>query len=170
MILQRAKSPPPDAKEIDFISGGSVICGTSYSAAKGNAKEVKTENGDRPIRTSSLTEEKVICFDEEDRDDVHDPHHDGLVITLFIANHFIRRILINGGSSVNIIQHEVLKRKGILDSEIILKSSVLVGFSVEVKNTVGEIMLPIYIDGVNSIQKFCVISSLSCYNIILGRP
>ncbi|KAI3812244.1 hypothetical protein L1987_16951 [Smallanthus sonchifolius] len=169
-IPQRAKSPPPDAKVIGFISGGSDICGTSYSAAKRNAKEAKTKNGDRPIRTSSLTTEKVICFDEDDRNDVQDSHHDGLVITLYIANHFIRRILIDGGSSVNIIQHEVLKRMGIPDSEIISKSSVLVGFNGEVKSTVGEIKLPIYIEGVNSIQKFCVIDSLSCYNVILGRP
>ncbi|KAI3676095.1 hypothetical protein L1987_85694 [Smallanthus sonchifolius] len=78
---QRARSPPPDAKVIGFISGGSDICGTSYSAAKRNAKEAKTEKGDRPVRTSSLTEEKVISFNEDDRDNVQDPHHDGLVIT-----------------------------------------------------------------------------------------
>ncbi|KAI3742202.1 hypothetical protein L1987_59882 [Smallanthus sonchifolius] len=96
-----------------------------------NAKEAKTEKGDRPTKTSTLTEKKIICFDEGDRDNVQDPHHDGLVITLYIANHFIHRILIDGGSSVNIIQLEVLKRMGIPDSEIISKSSVLVGFSGE---------------------------------------
>ncbi|KAI3819390.1 hypothetical protein L1987_13221 [Smallanthus sonchifolius] len=103
-----------------------------------NAKEAKTENGDIPIKTSSLTEEKVICFDDDDRDEVHDPRHDGLVITLYIANHFIRRILIDGGSYVNIIQHEVLKKMGIPDSEIISKSSVLVGFSGETLDTRQE--------------------------------
>ncbi|KAI3783475.1 hypothetical protein L1987_42558 [Smallanthus sonchifolius] len=107
-----------------------------------NAKEAKTEKGDRPTKTSTLTEKKVISFDEGDRDNVQDPHHDGLVITLYIANHFIRRILIDGGSLVNVIQLEVLKRMGIPDSEIISKSSVLVGFSGEVKSTVREIKLP----------------------------
>ncbi|KAI3810646.1 hypothetical protein L1987_20268 [Smallanthus sonchifolius] len=152
------------------MSGGSDICGTSYSAAKRNAKEEKSEKGDRTTKSSSLTEKKVICFDDGDRDDVQDPHHDGLVITLYISNHFIRRILIDGQSSVNIIQLEVLKRMGIPDSKIVSKSSILVGFSGEVKNTVGDITLPIYIEGVNAIQKFCVIDSLSCYNIIVGRP
>ncbi|KAI3821220.1 hypothetical protein L1987_08780 [Smallanthus sonchifolius] len=132
-IPRRAKSPPPDAKVIGFISGGSDICGTSYSAAKRNAKEAKTEQGDRPIKTSSSTKEKVISFDEDDRNDVQDPHHDDLVITLYIANHFIQRILIDGGSSVNIIQHEVLKRMGISDSEIISKSSGLARDVLEAK-------------------------------------
>ncbi|KAI3797991.1 hypothetical protein L1987_33257 [Smallanthus sonchifolius] len=77
-IPQRAKSPPPDAKVIGFISGGFDICGTSHSAAKRNAKEAKTEQGDRPIRTSSLNEEKVISFNVDDMDDVQDPYHDGL--------------------------------------------------------------------------------------------
>ncbi|KAI3824953.1 hypothetical protein L1987_06426 [Smallanthus sonchifolius] len=130
-IQKRATSPLPDAKVINFISGGSDICGTSYSAAKRNAKEAKTEKGDRPTKTSTLTEKKVISFDEEDINNVQDPHHDSLVITLYIANHFIRKILIDGGSSLNIIQLEVLKRMGIPDSKIISKSSVLVGFSGE---------------------------------------
>ncbi|KAI3827717.1 hypothetical protein L1987_01800 [Smallanthus sonchifolius] len=102
-IPQRVTSPLPDAKR--------------------NTKEVK--KGDRPTKTSTLTEKKVISFDEGDRDDVHDPHHDGLVIALYIANLFIHKILIDGGSSVNIIQHEVPKMMGISDSEIISKSAVL---------------------------------------------
>ncbi|KAI3814223.1 hypothetical protein L1987_18971 [Smallanthus sonchifolius] len=96
-----------------------------------NAKEAKTEKRDRLNKTSTLTEEKVISFDEWDRDDVQDPHHDGLVITVYNVNLFIHRILIDKGSSMNIIQIEVLKKMGILDSEIISKSSVLVGFSGE---------------------------------------
>jgi hypothetical protein len=98
------------------------------------------------------------------------PHHDGLVITLYVANHLVRMILIDRGSSVNIIQLEALKRMNIPETEIIMRSSVLVGFSVETKKNVGDIKLPIYIAGVNSIQRFCVMDSLSCYNIILGRP
>jgi len=99
-----------------------------------------------------------------------DPHHDSLVITLFIANHYVRRILIDEGSSVNIIQYEVLKKMNNPESEIVPRSSVLVGFSGETKNMLGDIKLPIYIEGVNTMQNFYVIDCLSCCNIILGRP
>ncbi len=71
---------------------------------------------------------------------------------------------------VNIIQLDALKKMDNPDSEIIPRSSVLVGFSGATKNTLGDIKLPIYIEGVNSFQKFCVIDSLSCCNVILGRP
>jgi hypothetical protein len=167
---EKATPPPADAKVINFIAGGSDICGTSYSAAKRSAKESKLENGERPIRTSTLTSQRIITFDEDDRNNIQDPHHDSLVITLFIANHYVRRILVDGGSSVNIIQHDVLKKMNIPDSDIVPRSSVLVGFSGEIKNTLGDIKLPIYIEGVISVHKFCVIDNLSCCNVLLGRP
>ena len=56
-----------------------------------------------------------------------------LVITLFVANHFVRSILIDNGSSVNIIQLEALKMMNIPESEIASQSSTLIGFSGEVK-------------------------------------
>ncbi|KAD0312828.1 hypothetical protein E3N88_44470 [Mikania micrantha] len=100
---ERVASPPKGAKVINFISGGSDICGTSYSAARKHAKEAKMENGERPTKTSTLTTETVVSFEEQDRENILDPHHDGLIITLYVANHYVRRILIDGGSSVNII-------------------------------------------------------------------
>ncbi|XP_076943680.1 uncharacterized protein LOC143614002 [Bidens hawaiensis] len=169
-VPEKAAPPPSDAQIINVIFGDSDICGTSNSAVKKYAKECKLENGERPIRTSITIEQKVISFDEDDRVNVQDPHHDGLVITLFISNHYVRRILIDGGISVNIIQLEVLKKMNIPESEIAPKSSVLVGFSGETKNTLGDIKLPIYIEGVNSVQKFCAIDTLSCCNVILGKP
>ncbi|XP_022014234.1 uncharacterized protein LOC110913718 [Helianthus annuus] len=80
-----------------------------------------------------------------------------------------KMILVDNGSSVNIMQLETLKRMNVSPMDITSKSTVLVGLNGEVKNTVGEIKLPVYVEGVNSMQRFCVMDSLSCYNIILGR-
>ncbi|KAK9065007.1 hypothetical protein SSX86_016390 [Deinandra increscens subsp. villosa] len=167
---ERATSPSPDAKVIYFISGGSDICGTSYSAAKRHARETKSDVPRKSVKASVQTDVKDVTFGEDDRCNVMDPHHDGLVITLYIANHFVKRILIDGGSSVNIIQLETLTKMGIPQDEVIAKSTVLVGFSGETKNTLGEVKLPVYVEGVNSMQRFCVMDAPSGYNIILGRP
>ncbi|XP_076929013.1 uncharacterized protein LOC143593190 [Bidens hawaiensis] len=133
-VSETASPPPADAQIIKFISVGSNICGTSFSSAKRHVKETKLENGDRPIRTNSLTNERIITFDEEDQMHLCNPHHDGLIITLFTANHYVRRILIDGGSSVNIIQSNILKKMNIPKAEITPRSFVLVGLSGETKN------------------------------------
>ncbi|KAD4180068.1 hypothetical protein E3N88_28659 [Mikania micrantha] len=106
---KRAASPPKDAKPED------------------TPKKLRwrMENGERPAKTSTLTTETVISFEEQDRENIMDPHHDGLVITLYVANHYVRMIFIDGGSSVNIIQLETLKRMNIPESEITTKSLVI---------------------------------------------
>ncbi|XP_023758741.1 uncharacterized protein LOC111907173 [Lactuca sativa] len=153
-----------------MISGVSDICGTSYSAEKGHAKVSKMENEKGPQKNTMITNQKEIMFDETDMLDVQDPHHNGLLITLYIANHFVRRLLVDGGSSVNIILVDALKIMSILESEIVTRSSVLIDFSGETKHTISKIKLPIYIEGVDFVQCFCVIDKLSSYNVILGRP
>nr|XP_043633418.1 uncharacterized protein LOC122604605 [Erigeron canadensis] len=94
--------------------GGSEVCGTSYSAAKSNAKEAKSKKGDKPLPKSNVLRMDKVTFEEDDMDNIQDPHHDGLVITLYVANHFVRRILIDNGSSVNIIRLEPSKEWGSL--------------------------------------------------------
>lgn len=145
--LEKPGSPPADAKVINVISGGSDICGPSYSAAKRHAKVLKSEKEERQQKITSITNEKEITFVETDRTNVQDPHHNGLVINLYIANHFFRRILVNGGSSVNVILLEALKIINTPETKLIKRSIVLTGFSGETMHMVGEINLDIYIEG-----------------------
>ncbi|XP_076943901.1 uncharacterized protein LOC143614307 [Bidens hawaiensis] len=120
----------------------------------------------------TLPKEYRVAFDGEDMNNIQDPHHDGLVITLYISNFFVRRIIVDNGSSVNIIQLDILNRMIITESVIISKSPVLVGYSGEAKSIVGEIKLPVYDEGVNSIHKFYVIdalTSLMCHLPKIGQ-
>ncbi|XP_076938867.1 uncharacterized protein LOC143607223 [Bidens hawaiensis] len=107
---EKTASPPPGAKVIAFISRGSDICGTTYSATKKHARETKMNSRERPLSTSTLTTQRTISFEKEDRCDLQDPHHDGLVITLSVDNCFVHKILIDGRSSMNIIQLDALKK------------------------------------------------------------
>ncbi|XP_074342386.1 uncharacterized protein LOC141679925 [Apium graveolens] len=59
---------------------------------------------------------------------------------------------------------------GLADSDMIKKLTILVGFSGEKKCKLGEITLPTYAQGVNLLEKFCIIDVDSSYNIIIGRP
>ncbi|XP_074288361.1 uncharacterized protein LOC141613521 [Silene latifolia] len=68
------------------------------------------------------------------------------------------------------IMLDVLKAMKIKEDQITKKSIVLVGFSGETKNTLGEIYLPTYVEGVASYKRFGVLDCLSSYNVILGGP
>ncbi|XP_021769851.1 uncharacterized protein LOC110734100 [Chenopodium quinoa] len=156
--------PPPIVKTICFISGGSEVCGLTYSAAKWHAKE---SNKDQPDKREKSKIDIPIMFEESD---VVEGHHDGLVISLPVGNCMIKRILVDNGSSANIIMLDTLKHMNIDEKNIVNQSTMLVGFSGETKKTSGEIPLATYAKGINLQVKFLVIGTLSSYNMILGRP
>uniref|UniRef100_UPI001CB9BDBB uncharacterized protein LOC122584645 n=1 Tax=Erigeron canadensis TaxID=72917 RepID=UPI001CB9BDBB len=74
---QKADSPPANAIVINTISGGSEVCGTTYSAAKRLAKQSKADKEERSVKKASISDSDIISF-EEDFDDIMEPHHDGL--------------------------------------------------------------------------------------------
>ncbi|XP_074300251.1 uncharacterized protein LOC141631485 [Silene latifolia] len=120
-----------------------------------------------PFKPRNLTQN---TFDDTDMQRLSDIHHDSLVITMQIGTVRVLRILVDGGSSVNLIMLDILKAMKIDEKQIIKKPNVLVGFSGETKNTLGEIYLPSYVEGVSSYERFGVLDCHSSYNAILGRP
>ncbi|KAJ9544561.1 hypothetical protein OSB04_024268 [Centaurea solstitialis] len=169
---KRPTSPVP-TKVVNCITGGSEVCGLTYSAAKRHAREGPEGY---PIPNESRTAEKKeldatkISFDIEDMSDTHQKHHDALVIQLTIGNCLTKRVLIDGGSSANVIFAETLKIMGIDRSNIVRRKTTLIGFNGDATSTLGEIILPVFAKGINKQTKFNVIDCPSAYNAILGRP
>ncbi|KAG7585759.1 Retrotransposon gag domain [Arabidopsis thaliana x Arabidopsis arenosa] len=70
-----------------------------------------------------------ISFDEEETRHLERPHDDALVITLDVANFEVSRILIDTGSSVDLIFLGTLERMGISRADIVGPPSPLVAFT-----------------------------------------
>ncbi|XP_074306040.1 uncharacterized protein LOC141641268 [Silene latifolia] len=121
--------PPPPIYEVKFISGRSEICGLTSSAGKKIARTPRTTSPCKPDHVPSIT------FSDCDLVGIPDVHHDGLVISMQIGTATVRRILVYGGSSGNLIMLDVLKAMNIGEEQITKKSSVLVGFSGETRST-----------------------------------
>ncbi|XP_074378137.1 uncharacterized protein LOC141719655 [Apium graveolens] len=111
-----------------------------------------------------------LMFDQSEKKNVRELQQDGLVISLPVGNCLIKRILVDNGSTANIMMLSTLTQMGLAKSDMIKKSTTLVGFSGETKCTLGEITLSTYAQGVNLLEKFCIIDMDSSYNIIMGRP
>ncbi|XP_074291355.1 uncharacterized protein LOC141618147 [Silene latifolia] len=161
--------PPPYLKVVNVITGGSEICGLTYSAEKRYVTETKGDKSEFSLRVSRQ-DLLAISFDEADVPDEAEHHHDALIITLSIRNCLVKKILVDTGSSVNLIMLKTLKNMGFSEKDLVKKAVPLVGFSGETKQSLGEIVVPTFVGGMNKQVRYLVIDGLSTYNVILGRP
>ena len=91
-----------------------------------------------------------------------------------IAKHPVKRILIDSGSSADILFYDAFVRMNLLRAELKPVLSPLVAFNGESVNVEGEVVLPVTA-GTPPLTKtilvtFTVVNIPSAYNAILGRP
>ncbi|XP_057771003.1 uncharacterized protein LOC130990786 [Salvia miltiorrhiza] len=165
-------NPPHHERTVNVISGGSEVSGITHSAAKRHARQARSsKTGALPSGKVGPTDPTLtISFATSESDKLLHPHHDALVISIYIANFLTKRVLIDNGSSANILFFSAYREMGLDESKLIKKAAVLVGFSGESTTTVGEINIPIYAEGVNLSTRFLAVDAPSAYNVILGRP
>ncbi|XP_074342482.1 uncharacterized protein LOC141680053 [Apium graveolens] len=149
MTPVRQPPPLPHHKMINFIAGGSEVCESTYSQAKRAYRETDIRVTQVGVGNDSLPS---LMFDESDKRNIREPQQDGLVISLPVGNCLIKRILVDNGSAANIMMLRTLTQMGLAESDMIKKSTTLVGFSGETKRTLGEITLPTYAQGVNLLE------------------
>lgn len=123
---------------------------------------------------ASKRESQPIIFTDEDLCGNVSPHDDALVETLLISNYKIHRILIDTGSSVDILYIGAFERMMIDIGRISPMTVPLVGFSGERVRPVGAITLPVT-TGFKPTQAtvmtdFIIVDKPSAYNAITGRP
>ncbi|XP_016475370.1 uncharacterized protein LOC107797042 [Nicotiana tabacum] len=106
---------------------------------------------------------------EEDADGLLLPHNDALVIFLNVLDLKIKRVLVDPGSSTNIIQWRVLEQAKLTGS-IVATTKLLAGFNLARVTTREKILLPTNVEGVTKPIVFEVVEGDMGYNIILGRP
>ena len=82
----------------------------------------------------------------------------------------VGRILIDNGSSADVLFLLTLREMGLSGSEIEKSTTVLTSFNGESTTAVGKIKLPVLATVENMMTSFLVLDYQSTYNIILGRP
>ena len=75
-----------------------------------------------------MIDEQAITFTDEDVERVHHPHDNAIVITLLIANYTTRRVLVDNGSSVDILYYPAFQQMRLGRDQLRLMNSPLVGF------------------------------------------
>ena len=111
---------------------------------------------------------------DEDSSRIHHPHDVVIVITLLIAGYSTRRVLIDNGSSADILYYPAFQQMNLGREQLRPVHSPFVGFGGMKVQHVGTISLPVvvraYPQQVTRNVNFLVVDCSSSYNAIIGRP
>ncbi|GAV65353.1 hypothetical protein CFOL_v3_08868, partial [Cephalotus follicularis] len=119
-------------------------------------------------------DEEVISFSEADYEGVRLPHDDPVVVTLLVELFTMKRILIDNGSSADILYKHAFDQLRIPVDQLKPVKTPLVGFAGETIHPLGSINLSV-VAGTAPRQSqvemtFLVVDTPSPYNAIVGRP
>ncbi|KAG5561961.1 hypothetical protein RHGRI_004857 [Rhododendron griersonianum] len=110
-----------------------------------------------------------ITFTEQDLERLSLPHNDALVLSIPFLRKMVRRVLVDQGSSAEILYYSAFQALGLSKDRLSPVDAPLVGFSGIPIYPLGKIMLPVYAGSVQLDVEFIVVNSPSAYNAILGR-
>jgi hypothetical protein len=154
--------------------GGLASRGASRSSRKAYARQAHNILVTQGPQKNVKLDDQVITFSEDDARGIHQPHDNALVVTMTIAGFITRQLLVDNGSSVDIIYLPAYQQMKI-DKEWLRPIDIpLVGFIGDKVNPSGVVSLMIEagtnLKQVTTSVEFLVVNCPSAYNVIIGRP
>ena len=112
----------------------------------------------------------VLSFLEEDKIGTIQPHDDTLLITLRIGDYDVKRVMVDGGSTAEVMYPNLYKGLGLKLEDLTPYNSPLMRFDGKLVIPMGMIKLPIQTDLEIVEVNFIVVDTYSPYTAIVGRP
>ncbi|KAL0292283.1 UNVERIFIED_CONTAM: hypothetical protein Sradi_6995800 [Sesamum radiatum] len=146
----------------------------SPSPRKSQIREAHDISLKEVIEVEAMEDTPLIQFGRAERSRSRTSHNDALVITAVLTDYEVGYIIIDLGSSANILFGEAYDEMQLGDVSLEKVNTSLHGFAGEVVHPRGMISLPLTM-GAGTTQKtrmlkFLVVDMPSAYNVILGRP
>ncbi|XP_026435111.1 uncharacterized protein LOC113332820 [Papaver somniferum] len=122
------------------------------------------------IGTKTLEEGKTeISFSNADLAGVYQTHNDAIVILALIGMYKVRRVLVDTGSSINVIFSGAYSSMSLREIQVEADDNHIIGFSRETMTAIVRINLPTMVGGRTVMQYFSLLDFRAPYNAILGR-
>ena len=167
------ESSRPPLGEIRVIIGGTSAEQTSKSK-KTYLKVVQNVQLFGRSPKTRVIDESTISFTDEEAERIHHPHDDAIVITLLITDYTTRRVLVDNGSSANILYYPVFQQMRLGRDLLRLACSPLIGFGGMKVQPIGTVTLPavvgLYPQQITKSVNFLVVDCSSSYDAIIGIP
>ncbi|XP_010468555.1 PREDICTED: uncharacterized protein LOC104748645 [Camelina sativa] len=162
---ERVNSPPRG--RITMILGPPEDCADSVRALKKRARQVCALQT-APTEPSLCLD--PISFTSEDAKGTQHPHSDPLVIEVSMGDFDVERVLIDTGSTVNVLCWQTLEKIGVTPDQLKPETRTLTGYDGVAKMSMGDVKLQVRAGGVTRKTKFVVVDAPPIYNAILGVP
>ena len=158
-----------------MISGGFAGGGESSSARKAHLHSIRSGEVVEVQAVSKLPRlDTSITFSDSNLEGCQHPHDDPLVIRAVVANKTVHRVLVDNGSSADIIFVSAFDKMGIGRERLEPVSTHLRGFSGEKVLPLGSIQLVLTLGDppcqATTTARFLVVDAPPAYNMLLGRP
>ncbi|KAF8093089.1 hypothetical protein N665_0391s0003 [Sinapis alba] len=157
---------PSVFRRVNVILGGSPICNSSVKAIKEYQRNAVSAHR-WPTKHEAET---FVTFSDLDLTYIDYRHNDPLLVELQIGTCEVTRVLIDTGSSVDLIFRQTLIKMKVDPKNIKPSSRALTGFNGSSTTLLGTIRFNIFVGGVNKLIKFSVIDTKTQYNAIVGTP
>ena len=181
----QAQPPPPRQPapaqhqlplgEIHAISRGFARGEESNSARKAHLCSIISGGALEVQAISKLPRlDTTITFSDSDMEGCQHPHDDPLMIRVVVANKIIYRVLVDNGSSVDIIFTSAFDKMGIGREKLEPVNTYLRGFSRERVMPLGSTQLMLTLGNppcqATTTVRFLIVDAPLAYNMLLGSP
>jgi len=163
---------PPLCGTINTISGGFASGGSTSSARKKYLRHIQSIN--HITHSHHRRRMPPITFTNDDFHGLDHQQDDPMVITVEIENYAVKKVLVDQGSSVDILYWATYQKLQLLDTVMVPYDEPIYGFTREQVSTRGCIDLhTVFRDGARTKTlpiRFLIIYAPTSYNVLLGRP
>ncbi|XP_050255148.1 uncharacterized protein LOC126701048 [Quercus robur] len=131
---------------------------------------LSTEDDDRESKKAKKKASPVLGFSDEDKIGTIQPHNDALAVTLRIGGYDVKRVLVDQGSAVEVMYHNLYKGLNLKLEDLSTYDSPLVSFEGKTVIPKGQIRLPIQTSSDVVEVDFIIVNAYSPYTAIVARP
>ncbi|KAL2248312.1 UNVERIFIED_CONTAM: Retrovirus-related Pol polyprotein from transposon [Sesamum indicum] len=188
-VIRRSRSRSPDRRR-DKGKGvlkeanpgnNAPVKGVIYTIAGGpkggdsrRSRKRQSRDNHRSQLIANIEPEEEITFGNKDRTNKVGSQNDPMVVKLDIANFTVHKVLVDNGSSADIILKDVLEKMGLENARLEPVRTPLVEFGGSEIAPLGTLDLPVLMGDEprrkTLMVKFLVVDTPFAYNVILGRP
>ena len=129
-----------------------------------------SESNDLKPKRARVEIRPILGFSDEDKIRTIQPHNDALVVTLRMGGYDVKRVLVDQGSTIEVMYPDLYKGLGLKPEDLTTYNSLLISFKGKTVIPKGQIRLPIQTGSEVVKVNYIMVDAYSPYTAIVAKP